>query len=180
MINHLFGGKPLIFFATFLAGLALIFAFYFAGFSDGEIKANSQWQQKWDQQVIALTKAKADALEVVRTEEQRRIKAIEEIRNESKKQIEQLKVDTAGANAAADSLHDKANRMAKAAGRCTDDTNTARRSASAATTSLVLADVLKRADQRAGELAAAYDRARASGLMCERAYDALHNASGVP
>jgi hypothetical protein len=38
---------------------------------------------------------------------------------------------------------------------------------------MVLADLLSRADERAGELAAAYDRARASGLACERAYQSL-------
>jgi hypothetical protein len=38
---------------------------------------------------------------------------------------------------------------------------------------MVLADLLSRADERAGELAAAYDRARAAGLACEQAYDAL-------
>jgi hypothetical protein len=37
----------------------------------------------------------------------------------------------------------------------------------------VLADVLGRADDRAGELAAALDASRAAGLACERAYDAL-------
>ena len=40
----------------------------------------------------------------------------------------------------------------------------------------VLADVLGRADQRAGELADAADRAHAAGLACERDYDAARAA----
>ncbi|KAA0943668.1 DUF2514 family protein [Pseudomonas sp. ANT_H14] len=38
---------------------------------------------------------------------------------------------------------------------------------------MVLADVLKRADERAGEMAVAYDRARIAGLTCERSYESL-------
>lgn len=38
---------------------------------------------------------------------------------------------------------------------------------------MVLSDLLTRADARAGELAKAYDSARASGRQCEREYDAL-------
>jgi hypothetical protein len=37
----------------------------------------------------------------------------------------------------------------------------------------VLADVFKRADQRAGDLAAIADQARARGLTCEQAYLSL-------
>jgi hypothetical protein len=37
----------------------------------------------------------------------------------------------------------------------------------------VLADVFKRADQRAGDLAAIADQARARGVMCEQAYDSI-------
>lgn len=40
----------------------------------------------------------------------------------------------------------------------------------------VLADVLGRADQRAGELADFADRAHAAGLACERDYDSAREA----
>lgn len=39
--------------------------------------------------------------------------------------------------------------------------------------SVVLLDLLARADARAGELAKAYDRARIAGLSCEASYNAL-------
>lgn len=41
----------------------------------------------------------------------------------------------------------------------------------------LLADLFSRADEAAGELAAAADLARAAGLTCERAHDALTNPS---
>lgn len=44
----------------------------------------------------------------------------------------------------------------------------------------VLADVLGRADRRAGELAAIADTARAAGLQCERDYDALTTGTTQP
>ena len=42
---------------------------------------------------------------------------------------------------------------------------------------MVLSDLFQRADQRAGELAAAYDRARIAGLACERGYENLRLGS---
>lgn len=46
-------------------------------------------------------------------------------------------------------------------------------SAAATRAAMVLADVLKRADQRAGDLAEVADQARARGVTCEQAYEAL-------
>ncbi|MGH2435332.1 MAG: DUF2514 family protein, partial [Pseudomonas sp.] len=40
---------------------------------------------------------------------------------------------------------------------------------------MVLSDLLARADERAGELAKAYDRARIAGQLCEASYNALVN-----
>lgn len=47
------------------------------------------------------------------------------------------------------------------------------------TGSELLAELFRRADQRAGELAAIADQARIRGLTCEAAYDALTGASAV-
>ncbi|MCY1463236.1 hypothetical protein D9M71_811040 [compost metagenome] len=45
---------------------------------------------------------------------------------------------------------------------------------------MVLSDLLARADERAGELAKAYDLARIAGQQCEREYDALtHHARDI-
>jgi hypothetical protein len=38
---------------------------------------------------------------------------------------------------------------------------------------MVLSDLFQRADQRAGELAKAYDAARIAGLACQEAYRSL-------
>ncbi|RTY70675.1 DUF2514 family protein, partial [Pseudomonas veronii] len=46
-------------------------------------------------------------------------------------------------------------------------------SAAATRAVMVLADVLKRADQRAGDLAGFADQSHSRGVTCERAYDGL-------
>lgn len=149
---------------------------WFQGNDYGTTKANADWQHKWDQQALQLAQAQAAALEVARTEEQRRVKAIEEITNESKKQIEQARADAAAADAVADGMHEQARRLAARGSQCTGNTTTADRSQAArATDAVVLADLFRRADAAAGRLAAAYDRARAAGLACERAYDAVRD-----
>jgi len=53
------------------------------------------------------------------------------------------------------------------------DTEAVARGKAATRAAMVLSDMLTRADERAGELAKAYDRARIAGHQCEREYDAL-------
>ena len=60
--------------------------------------------------------------------------------------------------------HRAAAQARAAAGQCAPDTGPAD----------LLADMLRRADDRAGELAHFADTARARGLACERAYDSAH------
>lgn len=90
----------------------------------------------------------------------------------------QTKLDAAGvalsaANAASDGLRGRvAALLAAARGRATTPAN----SAAAGDPLGVLADVLDRADQRAGVLADYADRSRIAGLACEASYQALTNA----
>ncbi len=151
------------------------------GRDHGIAAANAQWQHKWDQQALELAQAQLHAQQVARTEELRRIEAIEEITNETRTQIERARADAAAADAVAVGLHEQARRLASRTSSCTTDTTTAIRSQAArATNAVVLADLFARADQAAGRMAAAYDRARAAGLACEHSYDAVRNARTVP
>lgn len=107
-----------------------------------------------------------------RNEEQRRAAAVTKEATDAQARITTLEDDLRGARAAADGLRAA---VAGAARR-------ARASACAAASSPgepdsdpigVLADVLGRADQRAGVLAEHADRLRIAGSACERSYDAL-------
>jgi hypothetical protein len=179
VIKVLTGDNAKWFILAFVVAAVVTWA-WFDGRDYGATKANQSWQTKWDAQELKLANAKAVALEVARIEEHRRIKAIEDIQNESKKQIEQARADAAAADAVAIGLHEQARRLAARASKCTTDTAATIRSKAGAATNQLLADLFQRADEAAGTMAAAYDRARAAGLACERAYDAVRNASSVP
>lgn len=136
---------------------------------------NTAWQSKWDAQALELSEAKTKAVTLAREEEQRRQSAIDKVRQDAEQQIARAEADAAVADAAADSLREQAKRLAARAGQCTSHPTATQSGKATAQPSVVLADVLGRADERAGQLAAAYDRARAAGLTCEAAYDALRN-----
>lgn len=108
-----------------------------------------------------------------RSEEQRRQTALEGIRTDAHHQIEQAQTDAAAATARANSLQQQAARVAGRASCPAGNTGSAAGSPPTNAPALLLADVLSRIDARAGELAAAADRARIAGEACERSYEAL-------
>jgi hypothetical protein len=111
-----------------------------------------------------------------RTKEQRRIDAQEEVRAHAQEQRTIAEVAAAGADAAGQRLHDEAGKLAATVGCPSQDPAIAARGEAARRAAMVLSDLLARADARAGELAAAYDRARVAGLACEASYDRLLNS----
>lgn len=117
------------------------------------------------------------ATDQARTEEQRRAQAQEEARAHAREEHQVADTGAAVADAAGQRLqHDAANFAA--AVRCpATDTAAIARGQAATRAAMVLSDLLSRADERAGELAKAYDRARIAGLACERSYDALSTGS---
>lgn len=113
-----------------------------------------------------------------REEEQRRAAAHEEVRAHAQEQRTIAEGAAAGADAAGQRLHDEAGKLAAAVGCPGQDPAFAARSEAARRAAMVLSDLLARADARAGELAAAYDRARIAGLACEKSYNALVKPPG--
>lgn len=152
---------------------SVVFAIAACGWRLGVDQTEARWAAKWNKQAAELEAATAQAERIQRDEERRRQAIIDEVRNDAQKQIEQAAADTAAANAAADSLRDQAKRLAVRASAACGHPHPALGSKATRGPGVVLADVLARADQAAGQLAAAYDRARAAGAACERAYDAL-------
>ncbi|MBK3797550.1 DUF2514 domain-containing protein [Pseudomonas sp. Choline-3u-10] len=134
-----------------------------------------QWQaNSYERQLSELRGEYAEAARQAearaRSEEQRRQTAIEGIRRDAQDKIAAVAADAAAADDAASRLRARVAQLssrpascpgAAGGGEATDETG------------MVLTDVFARLDQRAGELAEAYDRARIAGLACETAYDAL-------
>ncbi|RQS88083.1 DUF2514 family protein [Burkholderia seminalis] len=131
---------------------------YFKGHADG-VRTTT----------VAAQKAQIAAVAAARAEEQRRTAAQSEIANDANQQRTAALADAFAARAAAGSLQQRVDQLVA----------TARHPAAAAGSPAagdaldLLADVLGRADQRAGELAEYADQARIAGQQCERDYDAL-------
>lgn len=181
VLSFLTGKNWRWFVLAFVVSAVVTYA-WFDGMDYGKDSANTQWQAKWAERDAQDAEARALAEQAARNQEHEWQNAIEVIRNETKNQIEQARADAAAADAAAVGLHEQARRLAARSSQCASSSTTADRSAAArATNAVVLAELFERADRTAGQLAAAYDRARAAGLACERAYDGLrHNAKAVP
>lgn len=113
-----------------------------------------------------------------RAEEQRRAQAQEEARVHAQEQRTAADAAAAGADAAGKRLHNEATKFAAAVSCPGSDTAALARGQAATRAAMVLSDLLARADARAGELAAAYDKARIAGLACEASYNGLTKPSG--
>lgn len=93
--------------------------------------------------------------------------------DEANERIEAARRDAASAAAVAGGLRERAAALARSCGGGGKSAAAASSGQAASSPGLVLADLFGRADQAAGELAEAYDRARAAGLACERAAEAV-------
>ncbi|MEG1214579.1 MAG: DUF2514 family protein [Leclercia sp.] len=154
---------------------------FFSGSWLGARQANTSWKMKWKQRdatdATALAKRQAEA----RAEEQNRQDKIDAIEKRAEEQIAQAVADADHARAVTDGLHDEAAKLTArlAASERIRCAATASEGSAGTTGSELLAELFRRADQRAGELAAIADQARIRGLTCEAAYDALTGASAV-
>ncbi|PXW28267.1 DUF2514 family protein [Paraburkholderia caballeronis] len=122
--------------------------------------------------------AQTRAVEAARAEEQRRTAAQSEIAKDANAQRTAALADAFAARAAAGGLQQRVTQLIAAA-RTAGHSATAAGSPATGDALDLLADVLGRADDRAGELAAYADAARIAGEQCERDYDALTAANTV-
>ncbi|AIT21477.1 hypothetical protein BTN_2341 [Burkholderia thailandensis E254] len=149
---------PRVWLAVIAAAVVGLAGGYFKGHADG-VRTT----------VATVQKAQLDAVEAARTVEQRRTAAQQEIANDANQQRTAALADAFAARAAAGSLQQRVDQLVAAARHPAVTAG----SQAAGDALDLLADVLGRADQRAGELAEYADRARIAGQQCERDYDAL-------
>jgi peptidoglycan hydrolase CwlO-like protein len=122
-----------------------------------------------------IDKQAAEASEKARETEQQRQRDIDQVRNDAQKQIQVAAADAADAQSAADSLQLEVSKLL--ASRASLNSRVATGSSTVRDLTTVLADLRQRADQRAGELAAAADASRIAGMACEHAYEAVRGAA---
>ncbi|RJT45677.1 DUF2514 family protein [Rahnella woolbedingensis] len=137
--------------------------------------SDAKWQLKWTERDKADALALAQLESAARTEEQRKQGEIDAISTDAQNKIDAAHSDAAVAASTADSLHKQADKLAA---RLTERERACKSSAAGAgqaTTSgsTVLAELFRRADERATKLAAIADQSRVRGLACESSYAAL-------
>ena len=159
----------------YIAAIVMVAAALFGSYHHGLSVKDAEWQSAWSDRDTRDAQAKAKNEAVARDREQTYQRSIEKATQNGQRTIDQAVTDAVTARAAADSLRGATNGLAArlAASEASGSTCTAAASKAATRAAIVLADVLKRADQRAGDLAEAADQARARGLTCEQAYDGL-------
>lgn len=159
----------------YIAAVAIVLIGLFLAYSHGQSVTNAEWQAKWNARDAWDADAKALNESAERTKEQSRQQAINKVVQNGQALIDTAAAAVTAANRESDRLRSAADGLASriAAGQAGGNSCTAAASQAATRAVMVFADVLKRADQRAGDLAATADQSRGRGVTCERAYDGL-------
>ena len=136
---------------------------------------DAEWQSQWNARDTRDAQAKAENEAAARTREQAYQQSINKAVQDGQRTIDQATADASAARASADGLRGAADALAArlAASQAGGHSCTAAASQAATRAVMVLADVFKRADQRAGDLAADADQSRGRGVTCEAAYISL-------
>jgi len=159
----------------YIAAVALVAAALFGAYHHGIAVTDSRWQAEWNARDARDAQARTDNEAAERAKEQARQLSMNKAIQDGQRTIDQATADAADAHASADSLRGAADNLAQrlAASEASGNSCAAAASEAASRAAVVLADVLKRADQRAGDLAEVADQARARGVTCEAAYGAI-------
>ncbi|MDD0977561.1 DUF2514 family protein, partial [Pseudomonas fontis] len=150
--------------------LALVLGAFWGTYQHGRSTMSAEWRERWATRDTADKAAQAQAEATERTREQAHQQTINKVVQDGQRIIDQAFADAADARAADGLRHTPDELAGRVAAQAGSHSCTAATSAAATRAVLVLADVLKRADARAGDLAATADQSRGRGVTCEQAY----------
>ena len=154
--------------------LLLILASYWGIYQHGRSVESAEWQARWSARDAGDKQAWALAEREEREKEQARQNSINKAVQDGQRKIYSAVADAVSARSAADSLQRAVDALTEHLKHTTSSNScTAAASAAATRTALVLAELFKRADTRAGDLAADADQSRSRGVTCEQAYESL-------
>ena len=148
----------------YIAAVLQVAGALFGAYHHGLSVKDAEWQSAWSDRDTRDVQAKAENEASARVREQ----AYQQSINKAVADAATDRASSAGMRGAVDDLTRRL-----AASEASGHSCTAAASKAAARAATMLSDVLKRADQRAGELAEVADQARARGMTCEKAYDGL-------
>lgn len=163
--------KTLPYMAAVLLAMSVLYGAYHHGVS----VTNYDWRVKWSERDKADATAKSENEAAVHAKEQAWQLKLDKVTEDGQRAIDQATGDSVTARASAGSLRGAADTVAArlATSQAGGHSCTAAASAAASRAVLVLADVLKRSDERSGDLAGYADQSRGRGVTCAQAYDAL-------
>ena len=156
---------------------AAIFLSCFWCYQAGRTAEHKEWSAKWQARDLADAQAAIQFADKQRRIEQERQGAIDAIQEQAQQDIATAQRNAAIAAAESKRLQDG---IADAITRLQADSGNSGATISSktrASTSSLLAELFREIDTAAGIYAAEADRARAAGLTCERAYDAVRATS---
>lgn len=159
----------------YIAALLLVLGALFGAYHHGVSVTNATWQAEWNARDTRDAQAIAQNEAAERTKEQARQLSINKVIQDGQRTIDQLAADAAAERASRRGLQLAADTLAArlAASESSGNSCTAAASKAATRAAMVLADVLKRIDERAGDLADYADQSHVRGMTCEQAFDGL-------
>ena len=142
----------------------------------------SRWNLRWADRDRADMQAAINAQKARNDLERKNQDAIDKLQSDAQVEADRLRADRAAADAESGRLR-KAVSTAIARLQAGRDTGTTHGGQTGASTSNLLSQLFAEIDAAAGDYAAEAGRARAAGLRCEAAYDAVranHAAAAAP
>jgi hypothetical protein len=136
---------------------------------------DATWQAEWAKRDTLDATARAENESSARAREQAYQLSINKVVQDGQRTIDQLTAAAAAERASRNGVQLEADKLAArlAASQAGGHSCTAATSAAATRAIMVFADVLKRADERAGDLAGYAQDSHARGVTCQLAYGAL-------
>ena len=158
----------------YIAAVLLVGAALFGAYRHGLSAKDAEWKVEWSKRDATDASAALASESAERAKEQARQQTINKVIQDGQKVIDQAYADAA-ASRDDRSLRDAADATSGrvATSQAGSHSCTAAASSAATRAALVLADVLKRADQRAGDLAGFADQSHGRGMTCQQAYEGL-------
>ncbi len=154
--------------------LVLVLASYWGIYQHGRSIESAEWQARWNARDAGDKQAWVIDERTERDKEQDLQNSINKAVQDGQRKIDSAIADAVIARAAAGSLQRTVDDLTERLKRTASSNSCTSAASQAATrTALVLAELFKRADDRAGQLAADADQNRSRGVTCEQAYEGL-------
>jgi len=159
----------------YIAALLLVAGALFGAYHHGVSVTDAKWLSAWHQRDADDKSAALENETRERAKEQARQLSINKVIQDGQRTIDQLTADAAAERASRSGVQLEADKLAArlAARQAGGHSCTAATSAAATRAVMVLADLFKRADERAGDLAGYAQDSHARGVTCVQAFDGL-------